>query len=171
MANEDEITANTIEVPRSDMSRLIAKMAEEFVCMKNRVSRSTGSGGSAGNFAACGVPNSCWSNIRGTGITLEEAKSLVSLAKARLKQDDMSMFEWDLIDRDQGIFDTKMMVFLWFEEEVTLMVRKRVQNDLQQEAIFIGVMREYAKLPQESFDIRWVDSNCVCRKRHRAVAP
>ena len=68
------------------------------------------------------------------------------------------------------------------------MVRKRVQLDLQQyltiqplefknanvrntleldpvkrpwnkaQAIFIGVMREYAKLPRESFQIRWVDS-------------
>ena len=25
-------------------------------------------------------------------------------------------------------------------------------------AIFVGVMKEYAKLPRETFDIRWVDS-------------
>ena len=42
-----------------------------------------------------------------------EAKQLVSTAKARLKQDDLIVFDWDLTDRDQGIFNTKMMVFLW----------------------------------------------------------
>ena len=70
----------------------------------------------------------CWRNIRGTDITLEEAKSLVSVAKARLKQYDLSMFDWDLTDRDQGIFDTKMMVFRWFKDGVTPMARKRVQD-------------------------------------------
>ena len=110
------------------------------------------------------------------------------MAKGRLKQDDPDVFDWDLTDRDQGNFDTKMMVFLWFKEEVASMVRKRVQLDLQQvltnqplpfkganvratlkfdpvkrswnkaQAIFTGAMREYARLPRETFDIRWVDS-------------
>ena len=35
----------------------------------------------------------CWRNSRGTGITLHEAK-----------QDDLNMFDWDMTDRDQGIF-------------------------------------------------------------------
>ena len=36
----------------------------------------------------------CWRNIRGTCITLEEAKQLVSMAKARLiKQDDLNVFD------------------------------------------------------------------------------
>ena len=30
--------------------------------------------------------------------------------------------------------------------------------NIKAQAIFIGVMREYAKLPREIFDIRWVDS-------------
>ena len=110
-----------------------------------------------------------------------------------VKQDDLGMFDWDLTDRDQGIFDTKMMVFLWFKREVTSMVRKRVQNDLQQDltnppltykganvratleldpvkrpwkkvqAKFTGLKRECAKLSRESFDI-------LCRWQHRAEA-
>ena len=62
----------------------------------------------------------CWRNIRGTGITLDEAKGLTSMAKARLKQDDLNVFDWDLTHRDQGDVDTKMMAFMWFKEEVTL---------------------------------------------------
>ena len=80
------------------------------------------------------------------------------------------------------------MVFLWFKEGVTPMVRKEVLNDIQQgltiqplefkgafvratldlnpvkrpwtkaQPIFLGVMRDHAKLPRETFDIRWVDS-------------
>ena len=38
----------------------------------------------------------CWRDIRGTSITFEEAKQLVSMAKARLKQDDLNVFDWDL---------------------------------------------------------------------------
>ena len=207
MANEDKITTNTIEVLRSDLNGISAKMAGEVVCMMSRhqgsaastVSGSSGSGGSAGNFAVRLALNTfvasrielqgwgCWRNIRGTCITLAEAQELVSVTKARIKQDDLNVFDWDLTDRDQGNFDTEMMVFLWFKEGVTPVVRKRVQLDLQldltnhplpfkgasvratlqfgpvkrpwnkAQAIFIGVMREYAQLPRETFDNRWVD--------------
>ena len=34
--------------------------------------------------------------------------------------------------RDQGNLDTKMMAFVWFKEEVTPMIRRRVQLDFQQ---------------------------------------
>ena len=47
---------------------------------------------------------------------MKEAKQLVSKKTARLKQDDPNMFDWQLTDGDQGMFDTKMMVFLWFRE-------------------------------------------------------
>ena len=150
--HEDKITMNAVEALRSEMTEVSAKMAEEVVCMKNRhqgitastVSGSTGSGGNVGTFASRLVQNTfvasriehkewgCWRNIRGTGITMDEAKQLVSKAKARVKQDDLDMFDWDLTDRDQGIFDTKMTVFLWFTEGVTPMVRKQVLNDIQQ---------------------------------------
>ena len=128
-----------------------------------------------------------WRNIRGTCITTEEAKQLVSKTMARLKQDDLNMLDWELTDSDQGIFDTKMMMFLWFQEGVTPVMRM-VLNDIQRgltgdplpfegvnvratleldpvkrpwnktQAIFIGVMKEYANLPLEAFDVRWVDT-------------
>ena len=107
----------------------------------------------------------------------------MSMANARLKQEDLNVFDWD-----QGNFDTRTMAFMWYKEEVTPMIRKLVQLDFQQysttqplkfkgakvratleldrvkrlsnnaQAIFIGQMREYAKLPRETCDIRWVDS-------------
>ena len=54
------------------------------------------------------------------------------MTKARLKQEDLNLFDWEPTDSDQGIFDTKMMmVFLWFKEKVTPMIRKKVLNDIQ----------------------------------------
>ena len=150
---------------------------------------STGSGGSTENFAGRLAQKTfmasrielkgwgCWRNIRGTGITLDEAKELISVTKARIKQDDLNVFDCDLTDRDQGNFDTRMMVFLWFKEVVTPMVCKRVRLDFQHDltnqplplkrtnvratleldpvkrpwnkaqAIFIGVVREYGNMP------------------------
>ena len=109
---------------------------------------------------------SSWRNIRGTGITVEEAKQLVCM---RPKQEDLNVFDWELTDSDQGIFDTKMMVFLWFKEgghshdaqeraecnplsfkgvniRATLELDpiKRPWNKAQ--AIFIGVMKEHANV-------------------------
>ena len=72
----------------------------------------------------------CWRNTRGTGITLDDAKQLNSDTKTRIKLDDLNMS--DLPDRDQGNFDIMMMVFLWFNDGVTPMIRERVQLDLQQ---------------------------------------
>ena len=163
-------------------------MAEEVVCLKSRHEGSAAStvsafSGSAGNCASRTMQNTfvasriemkgwgCWRNISGTGMTLEQ---LISMAKARLKQDDLNVFDWDLTDRDQGNLDTKMMAFMWFKKGDTPMVRKRVQFDFQQyltiqplkskdanvratlevdplkrlwntaQAIFVGVMREHA---------------------------
>ena len=72
-----------------------------------------------GNFAARAVQNTF------------VASRLVSMVKARFKQDDLSVFDWDLTDRGQGNFDTKMMAFMSFKEGVTPAVRKRVQLDLK----------------------------------------
>ena len=97
------------------------------------VSGSTGSGGGTGNFVARVAQNTvvasrielkrwgCWRNIRSSGITLEETKELISVTNVGIKQDDLNVLDWDLTDRDQGNFDTKMMVFLWFKEGVTPM--------------------------------------------------
>ena len=128
-----------------------------------------------------------WRNSRGTSIT-KEAKQLVCMTEARLDQEDLNFFDWELTDSDQGIFDTEMMVFLWFKEEVTPMMRKKVLIDIQHglasdplsvkgvnvratldldpiqrpwnkaQAIFIGVMKEHANVLREAFDIRWVDT-------------
>ena len=106
------------------------------------------------------------------------------MVKTRLKQDDLNMFDWDMTDRNQGIFDTKMVVFLHFKEEVTPMVSEKALNDMQQDktlqplpfkgvnvratleldpvkrpwneaqVIFPVVIWEYAKLPRETLDIR-----------------
>ena len=43
---------------------------------------------------------------------------LISDTKARVGLDDLSKFDWERTDRDQGNFDTKMMTFLWFDERV-----------------------------------------------------
>ena len=78
------------------------------------------------------------------------------------------------------------MTFLWFNEDVNLHERKRVQLDLQPklvwtpfqihgdtvratleislekrpwnnaQAVFVCAMREIARLPEETFDMRWV---------------
>ena len=118
---------------------------------------------------------------------MEEAKQLVSTTKARLKQDS-NMFDWQLTDSDQGMFDTKMMVFLCLAEGVIPMIRMKVLNNIQQgltsdlvffinvnvraaleldpikrpwnkaQAIFIGEMTEYANQSRDAFDTNWVDS-------------
>ena len=41
------------------------------------------------------------------------------------------MFDWELSDSDQRIFDTKMMVLL-VQGGLTPMMRKKVLNDIQQ---------------------------------------
>ena len=71
-----------------------------------------------GNFSARIVPNTFVASrieLKGWGLLEEHSRDW----------DDVSVFDWDLTDRDQGYFDTKMMVFLWFKESVTPMVRKK----------------------------------------------
>ena len=123
-----------------------------------------------------------WRNIRGAGITIEEAKQLVCMTNSRLKREELNLFDWERTDSDQGIFDTKMIVFLWFKEGVTPIIRKKVLNDIQHGLAsdplsFKGVnvratleldplkrpwnealMKEHANVSREAFDIRWVDT-------------
>ena len=56
-------------------------------------------------FVASRVGWGSWRNVRGTGITLEEAEQLVCMTKARLKQEDLNLFDRELTDRDQRILD------------------------------------------------------------------
>ena len=63
---------------------------------------------------------------------MEEGNGLVSQIKATIPNADLYKFGWELIDRDQGNFNIKMMIFLWFNEGFTPLVRKRVLLDIQQ---------------------------------------
>ena len=137
MDKEDRIPTNTIEALRSDVVRLSAQLSEEVVCLRSRhhgraastVAGSTGSAGSTGNFAARVVQNTfvasqvevkgwgCRRNIRGPGITLDEAEQLISGTKTRIKPDDLNTFDWGLAVRDRGNFDIKMIFFMRFKEE------------------------------------------------------
>ena len=78
------------------------------------VAASTGSGGSARNFATHVMHNTfvasridlkgwgVWRNIRGTGITMDEARDLVSKVKILILETDKDKFDWDLTARGQG---------------------------------------------------------------------
>ena len=115
-----------------------------MLCAASTVAASSGSGGSACNFAApvmSGVfaPTrvelkgwGVWRNIRGTGITVDEARTLVGEIKTRTSEADLGKFNWDLTDRDQGNFEFTMMEFLWFKGDVNSRRRERVQLDIQQ---------------------------------------
>ena len=63
-----------------------------------------------------------WRNIRGTGITLDEARDLVGKVKILIQDTDMDKFDCDLTARDHRNFDVKMMTFLWFKDGVTASV-------------------------------------------------
>ena len=182
--------------------KMSAKNTYEVTSLKNRhqgsaastVSCSTGSGGSGDHLAsrteqltlvATRVELkgwSSWRNIRGIGITMDKAKQLVRTKEARLKQDDLNMFDWELTTRD-----------IWHQDDGVLVVQRgRHSRDAEEgsewhparpyqwsgpihrsvratleldplkgpwnkaQAIFFGVMTQYANLPREAFDIRWV---------------
>ena len=117
-----------------------------------------------------------WRNIRGIGITLDEAKELITVTEARTKQEDLKVFDWDLIDRDQENFDTKIMLFLfkkgsfpwsvnefsWTSRRSRLTIRfhskERMQGTLRTFAPVKRPWNKATRLPREAFDIRWVDS-------------
>ena len=85
----------------------------------------------------CGFPHRIemlvgWRNIRGTGITMDEARNLVSKIKTMMPDAYLNKFNWDLADPDRGTVDILMMTFLWFNDGSTLHDRKRVQLDIQQ---------------------------------------
>ena len=129
---EDKATRNEITTLLSDVLR----SSTDVVCMKNTRAQWPSTGSSTGNFTARVVPNTfvasriqlkgwgVWGDIRGTGITMDEARQLFSDAKCRIKPEDRDKFDGKWTDWDQGHFDIKMMTFLWFDERVTSMVRK-----------------------------------------------
>ena len=59
-----------------------------------------------------------WRNIRGPGITMGEARILVSGTKFLITEADLNKFLWELTDRDQGSAEFEMTAFLRFNEDV-----------------------------------------------------
>ena len=73
-----------------------------------------------------------WSRIRETGLTVDTAKELVVQVKSLTPANHHDKFDWELTDKDQGNFDLKMMVFMWFKSEVTQRDREMAQLDISQ---------------------------------------
>ena len=59
-----------------------------------------------------------WRDIRGIGITEADTKTLIGQVKTRIAVADLGNFSWDLTDKDQEIFELKMLRFLWFSDDV-----------------------------------------------------
>ena len=67
---------------------------------------------------------------RDTGITLDQARDLVSQVKALTPVNHHAKFDWELTDKDQGYFDLETVVFLWFKDGITLRDRRMAQMDI-----------------------------------------
>ena len=83
---------------------------------RGTVAASSGSGGSTSNFVAPVISSAftpsrvelkgwrVWRNIRGTEMTMDEERTLVSEIKNQISDFDLCKFNWALTDRDQGNF-------------------------------------------------------------------
>ena len=99
MENEGKIMLNKYETLNSTVERLGSEIINlrdsKIGSAASTVSASSGSGGSARNFVASVISSaftptwvslrgwSVWRNIRGTGITMDEARTLVSEMKTQ----------------------------------------------------------------------------------------
>ena len=146
-----------VETLKSELQRL-----REVVCMKNRPNGSVAeySGDlhwqrwEHGHFAAHVMQNTnvasrielkckvVWRSTRGTGITMDEARDLVTQVQILIPETDMDKFDCDLTARGQRNFDIKKMTFLWFKDGVTPQDLKRVQLDLQQALVRLFITKE-----------------------------
>ena len=186
MEKEDKIMTNKYET----LNLQVVRLSQEIFNLKERHKQ---------HFAAHVMPKTftptrvelkgwwVWRNIRGTGITMDEARTLVSGMQAMMSDADLNKFTWELTDRDQGNFEFKMMAFLWFNEDVTpqtcapgyLPPIKRVQTPIgvrgdivratheialdkrpwnKTQVVFLCALRESAGLPRETFDIKCVST-------------
>ena len=111
MWKEVEIMTTKYETLTSHVERL----SQDVVNLKERkngsaastVAASSGSEGSTSNFAAHVMPNTFtptrvelkgWEvlrNVRGTGITMDEARTLVTKNKAIISHTDLNKFNWN----------------------------------------------------------------------------
>ena len=69
----------------------------------------------------CGLPSrielkgwGVWRRIRETCLNVDKARDLVGQVKALTPTIHHDKLDWEMTDKDQGNFDLKMMVFLWF---------------------------------------------------------
>ena len=148
MEKEDKIMINKVETLHSIVDRL----EQEVTTLKGRhsisaastVATSSGSGGSHIGPCAPGVASewlptrielkgwSVWRRIREAGITVDQARGLVGQVKSLTPFNHHEKFDWEMTDKDQGYFDLKMIVFLWFKDGVTLRDRRMAQMDIYQ---------------------------------------
>ena len=141
MKKEERITTNKNKY--ETLHSHIARLSEEVVGMKKQTQWKRSRGGSTSNFAAHVMQNTflatrvelkCWGC---GGTSVERGSRWMRLRawsvkiKTMIPNADLNNFNWELTDRDQGNFDIKIMVFLWFNESVTPHERKRVQLDIQ----------------------------------------
>ena len=64
---------------------------------------------------------------------MDETKPSVGQTKTMVPDADLGKFNWDLTVTDQGNFEFKTLMFLWFSGYVIPRERKHVQLDIQQE--------------------------------------
>ena len=132
MENEDKIKNGKIESLHSMVNRL----EQEVTTLKDKHSISAAStvatsSGSGCGHVGVGIPGGpavwlpsrielkgwrVWSRIRETSLTVDKAMELVGQVKSLTPANNHDKFDWELTDKDQGNFDLKMMVFLWFKK-------------------------------------------------------
>ena len=203
MANEDEITTKAIETLGSDRRKWAQKILMRLFLWKTatkevQLARSLVLQGvvAAGTTWRPEQSNSLWWQPESNSKDGAVGETFVELASQWTRLNSLwerqrrvwSKMTWTCSTGNwrPGIFDTKMMVFLWFKEDVTPVMRKEEGSEWhparpyqwsgpihrsvratleldplkgpwnKAQAIFFGVMTQYANLPREAFDIRWV---------------
>ena len=148
MEKEDKIMINRVETLHSIVDRLEQEVTtlkgKHSISAASTVATSSGNGGSHIGQCTPGVASELlptrielkgwgvWRKIRETGITVDQGRGLVGQVKALTPVNHHEKFDWEMTDKDQGYFDLKMMVFLWFKDGVTLRDRRMALMDTHQ---------------------------------------
>ena len=110
------------------------------------------------------------SRIRATSLLLVRPKELVGQVTSLIPANLHDKFDWELTDKDQGKFDLKMMVFLWFLSEVTTRDRKLAQWDisqsLQSTLVVIGGEKICATLEIDPVKRQWNKASAIFLHNH-----
>ena len=121
MEKEDKIVTNKVETSHSMVDRLEQEVTNlEGKGGFSAASTVAASSGSRGSYIGPFTPDVAsewlptrielkgwrvWRKIRETGITVDQAKGLVSQVKAITPANHYEKFDWEMIDKDQGFFD------------------------------------------------------------------